>query len=115
MRFVAVLLLVVSALPTALASAGPSTGPAPLGSPSRRPPILAITQLDHTAPASPSRSEPAIESALDEQELNDLDPLDAPPRAVAADRFASARFESASPSSSPAPAIPRRRPGLLRC
>ena len=77
--------------------------------------VVAIARPDHSAPASPSRREQAVEPAFDEEESSDLDPLGAPPQAVAPDRFASPRPELSSASSPPPSSTRPRRPGLLRC
>ena len=77
--------------------------------------LLTISEPDHSTPTSPPRREPSIEAAIDEEETYDLDPLDAPPHAVATDLSASTHPE-ASPFLVPSPSPPNpRRPGSLRC
>lgn len=115
MRFVAVLIVMISAVPASPASAGPVHGSPTVRPTGRRSPLLTITRLDHSTPASPSRREPALESALDEEESSDFDTLDPAPRALTLDPFASLRLDlSSPPPPQPSPTHPRR-PGLLRC
>lgn len=115
MRPVAALLLVLCATASLRAPTDRVHPAHAVRSTSRHFLLLTISESGRPSPASPSRREPALESAFDEEETIDLDPLGAHPRGVATDPSASPHPErSASLAPSPSPLSPRR-PGTLRC
>jgi hypothetical protein len=79
MRSVAVMLLVVSSASALSASVDRVSAAHALRSVPRR---SLLAAPGRPAPSSPSRRPDAFESALDEEEASDLNPLDSPPRAA---------------------------------
>jgi hypothetical protein len=114
MRSVAALLLILGSVASLRASTDRGH-PAPAARSLHHLLLPAISAPDHPSPASPSSREPAVESAFDEEETTEVDPLHTPPRAVALDCSASPRPESSTSLAAPPAPIGPRRPGLLRC
>lgn len=115
MRFVAVFLLVSSSL-SALGASADRIHETNLARPiSHRSPELTMASPGLPSPVAPSRRDVAIEPALEEEESNDLDPLDTPLGGFAARSLARPAHE-ATAIHSPLPSSTRQgRPGLLRC
>ncbi len=77
--------------------------------------VLSISREDSGAPLPPSRRDPALESALDEEESVDLDPLDALPRGITSDPFGHRRPTPPSARSTLLASKDPCRPRRLRC
>lgn len=115
MRFVATSLLIVAVVSTLRASTDRVHPSHSVRSTPGRLLLLTIAGSDDRAPTSPSRREHALESALDEEEASDLDPLDAPFEAITRRPPAGPRREAIA-ALVPLAAMTRQdRPFLLRC
>ncbi len=115
MRSVAVMLLVVATLSAMRAPADRVSAAQALRSNARRMMLISIASPPRHPPSSPSRRQDAFESALDEEEASDLNPLVSPPRAADVEHLSRpdpGPFSIAPASSSGAG---RTRSRLLRC
>ena len=74
-----------------------------------------MTEPGNPAPSFPSRREQDLESALDEEESSDLDPLDAPSQAIFGRIPDWPRLEVMASHAPPTSSTRRDRPFLLRC
>jgi hypothetical protein len=115
MRSVAVMLLILSSLSAMRASADRGAAAHAVRSNARRLPLLAIASPGHTSPSSPSRRQDALESALDEEEASDLNPLDSPPRAAAVEHLSRPDPGPFSIDPASSSGAGRTRSRLLRC
>ena len=75
----------------------------------------AIAATDGPTPLSPRRREPTFESAFDEEESNDIDPLGLAPEGVASHPAARLRREASAEQTLPTSAIRPDRSRRLRC
>jgi hypothetical protein len=115
MRFVAILLLISSFIISLRAATDRVDPDCAVRSLPQRLLLLAIARPAQSSPVSPARREPAIESALDEEESSDLDPLgpaaqnaDGLPLATTRPAVIAATFPSRPP-------MRPGHPGPLRC
>jgi hypothetical protein len=114
MRSLAVMLLIVSSVSALRASTDRVAAAQAVRSNARRLLLGAIASPGRPSPSSPSRRQDAFESALDEEEVSDLNPLDSPPRAAAVEHLS-------RPDPGPFSIVPscsgagRTRSRLLRC
>ncbi len=83
MRSVAVMLVVVASVSAVRASTDRGSQAHAVRSSARRLELISITSPSRPSPSSPSRRQDALESALDQEEASDLDPLDSPSLKVA--------------------------------
>ncbi|HEY2157895.1 MAG TPA: hypothetical protein VGH33_19860 [Isosphaeraceae bacterium] len=115
MRSVAVMLLVFTSLSAMRASTDRGAAAHAVRSNPRRLLLISIASPCRPSPSSPTRRPDAIESALDEEEASDLNPLDSPPRTAAVEHLSrpdTGPFSIGPASSSGAG---RTRSRLLRC
>jgi hypothetical protein len=87
MRFAAVMLLLVASLCAVRASTDRVSEAHAVRSTAPRLLLMSIASPGRPSPPSPWRRQDAFESALDQEEASDLDPLGCPPLAVAIEPF----------------------------
>jgi hypothetical protein len=115
MRSVAVLLLLATGYSAARASTDRVHESHAIRSIPRRNHLLVIAESSRPAPTSPSRCDVVMESALDEEDPNDLDPLFAPLRAIEIGAPVMSGSQHVFPSSPPPSQACRTASPLLRC
>lgn len=115
MRFVALILLSLSVLNSLRGATDRVHPDHVVRSVPRRSLLISIAAPAFPASPPPSWREVGAESAFDEEESNDLDPLDASSRVIGPRLLAGSRFEPFSTLSSPRPGPGGARSRPLRC